>query len=412
MVYLDNAATSYPKEPGVASAMADYVEKVGATINRSSYASAQEAGLMTLSLRERLCRLFNHPDPTHAVLTPGATAGLNMVIKGLLLPGDHCLVSSMEHNAVMRPLVQLEREGVAFERIPCDAQGRLRLEALPGMIKLNTRLVVMAHGSNVCGTVQDAEAVGKICRERGVPFALDAAQTAGHIEVDFERFGLSALVVPGHKGLLGPQGIGALLLDADFARCGLAVLLTDTGGSHADMTQAYAAIPRDMRLAARALGSETLGAADPAAFEAALPGLRGRVPDLALLRAMHFFDENARVPAMAAALAAGDAARVIALARASGRSSFELLQNVCPADPEERGLALALALGERALRARGAAEDAFAVRVHGGGFAGTIQSFVPRELANGFRADMERLFGPDSCAPAVIRPAGVTVLRP
>lgn len=218
MVYLDNAATSYPKAPGVASAMADYVEKVGATINRSSYASAQEAGLVTLSLRERLCRLFNHPDPTHAVLTPGATAGLNMVIKGLLRPGDHCLVSSMEHNAVMRPLVQLEREGVVFERIPCDAQGRLRLEALPGMIKLNTRLVVMAHGSNVCGTVQDAEAVGKICLERGVPFALDAAQTAGHIEVDFERFGLSALVVPGHKGLLGPQGIGALLLDADFAR--------------------------------------------------------------------------------------------------------------------------------------------------------------------------------------------------
>lgn len=218
MVYLDNAATSYPKAPGVASAMADYVEKVGATINRSSYASAQEAGLVTLSLRERLCRLFNHPDPTHVVLTPGATAGLNMVIKGLLRPGDHCLVSSMEHNAVMRPLVQLEREGVAFERIPCDAQGRLRLEALPGMIKLNTRLVVMAHGSNVCGTVQDAEAVGKICRERSVPFALDAAQTAGHIEVDFERFGLSALVVPGHKGLLGPQGIGALLLDADFAR--------------------------------------------------------------------------------------------------------------------------------------------------------------------------------------------------
>ena len=218
MVYLDNAATSYPKAPGVASAMADYVEKVGATINRSSYASAQEAGLVTLSLRERLCRLFNHPDPTHAVLTPGATAGLNMVIKGLLRPGDHCLVSSMEHNAVMRPLVQLEREGVVFERIPCDAQDRLRLEALPGMIKLNTRLVVMAHGSNVCGTVQDAEAVGKICRERGVPFALDAAQTAGHIEVDFERFGLSALVVPGHKGLLGPQGIGALLLDADFAR--------------------------------------------------------------------------------------------------------------------------------------------------------------------------------------------------
>lgn len=218
VVYLDNAATSFPKAPGVAAAMAEYVEKVGATINRSSYAAAQEAGLVTLTLRERLCRLFDHPDPTHAVITAGATASLNLLIKGLLRPGDHCVVSSMEHNAVMRPLVQLEREGVAFERIPCDAQGCLRLEALPGMIKRNTRLLVMAHGSNVCGTVQDAEAVGKICRERGVPFALDAAQTAGHIEVDFERFGLSALVVPGHKGLLGPQGIGALLLDADFAR--------------------------------------------------------------------------------------------------------------------------------------------------------------------------------------------------
>lgn len=233
MVYLDNAATSYPKAPGVAAAMAEYVEKVGATINRSSYASAQEAGLVTLSLRERLCRLFGHPDPTHAVLTPGATAGLNMVIKGLLRPGDHCLVSAMEHNAVMRPLVQLEREGVAFERVPCDAQGRLRLEALPGMFRPNTRLVIMAHGSNVCGTVQDAEAVGRLCRERGVPFALDAAQTAGHVEVDFAKFGLSALVVPGHKGLLGPQGIGALLLDADFARR-LTPLIAGGTGSASD----------------------------------------------------------------------------------------------------------------------------------------------------------------------------------
>ena len=110
VVYLDNAATSFPKAPGVAAAMAEYVEKVGATINRSSYAAAQEAGLVTLTLREQLCRLFDHPDPTHAVITAGATASLNLLIKGLLRPGDHCVVSSMEHNAVMRPLVQLERD--------------------------------------------------------------------------------------------------------------------------------------------------------------------------------------------------------------------------------------------------------------------------------------------------------------
>lgn len=236
MIYLDNAATAYPKAPGVARSMYDYVEKVGATINRSSYASAQEAGLVTLTLRERLCRLFGHPDPTRAVITPGATAGLNMVIKGLLRPGDHCIVSSMEHNAVMRPLMQLEKEGVSFDRAPCDKEGRLELEKLPGLIRENTKLVVMAHASNVSGTVQDAEAVGKICAEHGIPFALDAAQSAGHMDVDFGRFRLSALAVPGHKGLLGPQGIGALLLDAQFAEK-FTPLIAGGTGSASDMEE-------------------------------------------------------------------------------------------------------------------------------------------------------------------------------
>ena len=174
MVYLDNAATSYPKAPGVASAMADYVEKVGATINRSSYASAQEAGLVTLSLRERLCRLFNHPDPTHAVLTPGATAGLNMVIKGLLRPGDHCLVSSMEHNAVMRPLVQLEREGVAFERIPCDAQGRLTAEALPEVEARLERMSCLAIGPGLGRSAGVTEFVQGALAASRVPTVVDA----------------------------------------------------------------------------------------------------------------------------------------------------------------------------------------------------------------------------------------------
>lgn len=141
--------------------MYDYVEKVGATINRSSYAAAQQAGLVTLSLRERLCRLFKHPDPGFAIITPGATAGLNMLIKGLLRPGDHCIVSAMEHNAVMRPLVQLERQGVSFDRVPCDTEGRMDISALSGLVRPNTRLVLIAHASNVSGTVQDAEAVGK-----------------------------------------------------------------------------------------------------------------------------------------------------------------------------------------------------------------------------------------------------------
>lgn len=227
-IYLDYAATSFPKPPQVARRMCEYLEQVGATINRSVYGPAQEAGLVTLQLRERLCRLLGYSGrPTHAILTAGCTMSLNLVLRGYLRPGDHCLVSAMEHNAVMRPLVSL---GVEFDRIPCDESGLLDPDAIVPLIRPNTRLLVMAHGSNVSGAVQDAAAVGRICRERGIPFVLDAAQTAGHIPVDFDGFGCSALAVPGHKGLLGPSGIGALLLTPDFARQ-LTPLLTGGTGS-------------------------------------------------------------------------------------------------------------------------------------------------------------------------------------
>jgi len=216
-IYLDNAATSFPKPAGVSDAIKMYMDQVGATINRSVYSSAQDAGLVTLQLRQHLKQLFYFPDPvTHVILTPGATWGLNMVIKGFLRPGDHCIVSSMEHNAVMRPLLQLE--GVEFDRIPCNREGLLNPADIEALIKPNTKLLVMAHGSNVCGSVQDVKAVGEICAKHGIAFVLDAAQTAGHHPVNFEAFGLSALCVPGHKGLLGPSGIGALLMTDAFAK--------------------------------------------------------------------------------------------------------------------------------------------------------------------------------------------------
>ena len=216
-IYLDNAATSFPKPTGVSDAMKSYMDQIGATINRSVYGSAQEAGLVTLQLRERLKKLFHFPEPiTHVILTPGATWGLNMVIKGFLKPGDHCIVSSMEHNAVMRPLLQLE--GVEYDRIPCNQEGILDSNAIASLIRPNTRLLVMAHASNVCGSVQNAAAVGEVCARHGIAFVLDAAQSAGHYPVDFEAFQLSALCVPGHKGLLGPSGIGALLMTDEFAK--------------------------------------------------------------------------------------------------------------------------------------------------------------------------------------------------
>ena len=238
-IYLDNAATSFPKPEGVSAAMKAYLDQVGATINRSVYGSAQEAGLVTLRLRQRLKRLFHFPGPvTHVILTPGATWGLNMVIRGFLKPGDHCIVSAMEHNAVMRPLLSLE--GVACSRIPCDREGLLDTSAIEGLIRPNTKLLVMAHGSNVCGTVQDAAAVGSICKKHGIPFVLDAAQTAGHYPIDFEGFGLSALCVPGHKGLLGPSGIGALVLAEGFAGALTPIVSGGTGSaSDSEFLPAY-----------------------------------------------------------------------------------------------------------------------------------------------------------------------------
>ena len=217
MIYLDNAATSYPKPKSVAQAMVRYLNEVGAPLNRSVYRSAQEAELVTLSLREQLKRFFRFPEKaTHVILTPGNTYGLNLLIKGYLHPGDHVIVSSMEHNAVMRPLLQLS--GISFDRLRADSQGFIDPNDIHSLIRPNTRLILMAHGSNVSGAIQDAETIGAIAAQYGIPFALDGAQTAGHFPVDFQRFRLSALSVPGHKGLLGPSGIGALLLTEDMAK--------------------------------------------------------------------------------------------------------------------------------------------------------------------------------------------------
>lgn len=228
MIYLDNAATSFPKPPAVANRMNEYITQIGATINRSVYGPAQEAGLVTLRLRERIAQLLGYNSrPNHIILTSGCTMSLNMVIQGWLQPGDHCIVSAMEHNAVMRPLTAL---GIDFDRIPCDEEGFLNPEDIRLLVKPNTKLLIMAHGSNVTGAVQDAAAVGRICRELDVPFVLDAAQTAGHVSVDFDTFDCSAIAVPGHKGLLGPSGIGALLLSAEFANR-LRPLLTGGTGS-------------------------------------------------------------------------------------------------------------------------------------------------------------------------------------
>ncbi len=241
-IYLDNAATSFPKPEGVGARMTYYLNEVGASVNRSAYTEAADAGFVALALRQRLCRLLGHSDPTHCILTSGATAALNMALKGYLKPGDHCIVSSLEHNATMRPLVQLEKAGVRFDRVPCGADGRMDIEAFEKLFRPETHLAAITHASNVCGTLNPVEEVCRIAAARGVPVLLDGAQTAGHYPVHFEQLGLSALAVPAHKGLLGPSGIGALLLSPAFAS-ELTPLVTGGTGSFSDSEELPPILP-------------------------------------------------------------------------------------------------------------------------------------------------------------------------
>ena len=211
-VYMDNGATSYPKAPGVGEAMADYILNVGCNIGRGDYAAAYDAASLALETREQVKRLVNGPGARNVIFTPGSTHSLNYLIKGLLRPGDRVVTSPMEHNGVLRPLTQLQAEGVEVDFLPCNDKGELLLEEVPAHLTPGTRAVVLTHASNVCGTILPIGAVGKLCRERGIRFLVDASQTAGAVPIDMEEMGIDGLAFPGHKALLGPQGIGLMVV--------------------------------------------------------------------------------------------------------------------------------------------------------------------------------------------------------
>lgn len=240
IIYLDQAATSRPKADGVGEAMRRYIDEVCANVNRSTYAPATDAAMLVLETREQLCSLFGFADPTHAIFTPGQTVSLNMVLKGALRPGDHALVSPLEHNGVMRPLTQLLADGISFDRIPLTDDDRLDLDAAAQLVRPNTRMLVLTHASNISGTVFSVEEAGAFCREHGIAFVVDAAQTAGHLPLDFTRAKMDALCVPAHKGLRGPNGIGALLLSPEFAKTLEPLITGGTGSdSHTEVQPDY-----------------------------------------------------------------------------------------------------------------------------------------------------------------------------
>ena len=196
-IYLDQAATSFPKAPGTADAVYRYMTGCGCNVSRGSYQGAYSAEEIVYDTRVQLCRLFGAEnaakDPKNVIFTKNITESLNILIKGLLRPGDHVLVSSMEHNAVMRPLGQLEKQGIRFTRVPCAMDGSMDPSDLETRIEKSTKAVIMLHASNVCGTVLPATEVGAICRAHGIRFILDTAQTAGILPIDMETIGADAL---------------------------------------------------------------------------------------------------------------------------------------------------------------------------------------------------------------------------
>ena len=216
-IYMDNAATAFPKPAEVTQAVADYMTRNGANVGRGSYRSAYETEEAVYDTRMLLAEMFGADECRNVAFTGNVTQSLNVVLKGLLRKGDHVITSSMEHNAVMRPLRQLETRGVSFTRCPCTERGELLTERLEECLRPETRAVVMTHASNVCGTVLPLAEVGAFCRAHGLLFIADCAQTAGVLPIDVKAMNVDALCFTGHKGLLGPQGIGGLILREGLA---------------------------------------------------------------------------------------------------------------------------------------------------------------------------------------------------
>lgn len=237
-LYLDNAATSYPKPKEVYQAMNDYMINLGASPGRGSYASALDSSRIVYNCREELCSLFNFDTVENVIFTSNITHSLNILINGFIKEGMHVITSSMEHNSVLRPLHTLKNFiNYELDIIKASNEGLINIEDIKNSIKENTKLIILTHSSNVIGTLEPLEEIGLVCKQKGIFFIIDSAQTAGITEVDFKKLNCNALAFTGHKGLLGPQGIGGFLIDDSFNEKCSSIFVGGTGSLSSDLLQ-------------------------------------------------------------------------------------------------------------------------------------------------------------------------------
>lgn len=232
IVYLDNAATTYPKPERVYRRVDYILREVGGNPGRGGHRKSIEAGRVVFEAREEVARFFNIPDSSRVVFTKNGTEALNIAIKGILKSGDHVITSTMEHNSVTRPLKGIERMGVEITYLPPDKEGRIRKKDVERAIRPETRMVILTHASNVIGTIIPVEEIGEVLRRRGILLLIDAAQTAGLIPIDVSSQSIDILAAPGHKGLFGPQGSGIL-----YVREGIEVRPLIEGGTGVDSSK-------------------------------------------------------------------------------------------------------------------------------------------------------------------------------
>ena len=210
MIYLDNAATSFPKPSKVYEEVLNCMKNYCANPGRGSHNMAIKSSLKIMECRDLIGRLFNIKNPLNIAFTNNATEALNIAIKGVIKKGDHVISTTIEHNSVLRPLKSMSRKGVDITIVQCDKGGFINPIDIKDEIKANTKAIIINHASNVLGSVQDINGIGKIAKKHGILFIVDASQSAGCISIDVERDNVDLLAFPGHKGLFGPQGTGGL----------------------------------------------------------------------------------------------------------------------------------------------------------------------------------------------------------